>query len=280
MKIVSDDNTFIIPLSESNRIILVSSNYKQELIDCFYSYFVMKKKTRCVIYDDDNQIINQEDINFIFIPDDTSYENNFNLKTKTIMNIEMAELINNNQDFFLSLEKIRKELLNVSTDKGMFRLRRILSNGLNKTIDFEFKEFNINLFLQFFSIDYSSYSESEKQIILFNILLYVNRNKINIVYLNIDIDETTLKWIEKYENTIFIIDNDVVYSAPNGFDMLILSNNNHLITTTESNQNIKLLSYMNHKIVKTNISLQNEKNVELFNSFNDFNSTFFIKNNY
>ena len=279
MKIVSDDNTFIIPMNDNNKII-ISSDYLEDLIECLSSYFVMKKKTKCMIYDDDGNKLSMDDVNFIYLPGDTSLENNLSFKAKTILNSEITEIIKNNPDYFISLEVFREQLLNITSDKGFYKLRNILSNGLNKIIDLELKEFSINLFLQFFEIHQEELSDLEKKIIIYNALLFVNRNKTNIVYIDDLInDSLMIDWINTYSNVFVLLDNNSLLYSPEQFDFLILSNNDHIITEEENSDNIRVLSYMNHNIIKANISLQNEKNVELFHKYHDNYSTFFIKNN-
>lgn len=278
MKIVCDNNTFVIPFNSSDKILLIT-NYQKEIIECYQSYFVSKKKTKCLFYNDDGEIMNMNDINFIYLSDDVSYENNLNFKNKTIFNNEVSQLINNNPELFLSLEKARNELNSLSTDTGIFKLQKILNLGINKRVQFDLKDFDINIALQLFNIVDNEFTLSEKQILIYNLLLYINRNKTNVVYIDKDIDETLISWTSNYNvSTIFILDNNVVMTMPEKYDCLILSNKDHLISNEESFSNLKIISYMNHNIIKANISLQDEKNIELFNQYQDNNSTFFIKN--
>ena len=151
MKIVTDESTYIIPIID-NKNIIVTNGYKDDLINCMYTYFVSKKKTKCIIYDDDGQTINMNEISFIYIPKDISLDNNLELKAKTIMNNEISEIIKNNPEQFLSIDNIRKDLHELESDKGMIKIRKILSKGLNQMINIEQKEMNVNSLLQMLSI--------------------------------------------------------------------------------------------------------------------------------
>ena len=278
MKIVADENVFIIPLKENNKIVLVSSGFKKELIECLQTYFVSKKKTKCIVYDEEGNITKMDDICFIYLPTDISLDNNFEFKQKTIMNTEFSEFISNNPEYFISIENIRDDMNGLLTDKGFYTLKKILCNGINKDINIEVNDFNISSLLQMLAIGNDSLTESEKTIMLLNLLVYKNRKNVNIIYIDREFNQEINNWIEKQNrNNYFIIDNEVVFSAPNNYDLMILSNKDHLIEHELENDEVKTLVYMNHEIVKANISLQNEKNVELFNQFNDQSSTFFIK---
>lgn len=278
MKIVSDENVFIIPLKENNKIVLVSSGFKKELIECLQTYFVSKKKTKCIVYDEEGNISKMDEICFIYLPNDISLDNNFEFKQKTIMNTEFSEFISKNPECFISIENIRNDMNGLLTDKGFYTLKKILCNGINKDINIEVNDFNISSLLQMLAIGDDSLTESEKTIMLLNLLIYKNRNNVNIIYIDREFNQEINNWIEKQnKNNYFIIDNEAIFSAPNNYDLMILSNKDHLIEHELENNEVKTLVYMNHEIVKENISLQNEKNVELFNQFNDQSSTFFIK---
>ena len=280
MKIVCDNSTYLIPFNFSDKILLITQ-YHKEIIECFQSYFVSKKKTKCLIYNDDGEIMNMNDINFIYLSNDVSYDNNFDFKNKTIFNNEVSLIINNNPELFISLDKARNELNSLNTDAGIIRLQKILNLGIDKSVNFDLKDFDINLVLQLFSIVNNEFTLSEKQIIIYNLLLYINRDKVNIIYIDKDIDDTLIKWTFNFNTSIiFILDNNAITTMPEHYDCLILSNKDHLISNEEISSNLKVISYMNHDIIKANISLQHEKNIELFNQYRDDNSTFFIKNSF
>lgn len=278
MKIVSDDDVFVLPLDKNFKNIIVTNEHKEKFINCLESYFVSKKKNKCMIYENDS-VLNTNDLNFIYLSNDISLDSNMELKQKTILNNSIAEIINNNQEYFLSLENIRNELLELQTDKGMFRIQEIISKGLDEAIKIEFKEFNISSLLQMFWIDGSFLKESTKQIVLLNILLYEKRDKTNLVYIDNYVDDNLYNRIDKQSNNnYFLIDNDAIINSPDYYDLIILSNNDHITFDEVNNNHIKVLSYMNHPFIMNNRSLQNEKNVELFNNYYDNSSTFFIRN--
>lgn len=278
MKIVSDNNTFIIPLI-NKKTILVFKEYKREIIDCLSTYFLSNKKTKCIVYDDDGIKISTNEINLIYLPDDLSLNNNLSLNLKTIMNQEISEIINENPEKFLSIDRIRKELSELITDEGIIKLNKIMENGISEPLQVVFKGLNINTMLQMFEIENELLTESQKQIIIINLLLYVHRNEINIVLLDKNIDYNTVNWINSNkENTYFVIDNESLTNYYEGFDIVVLSNQDHMICYEDTDDRIQVISYMNHNLIKTNMSLQKDKNVEIFDQYNDQTSTIFIQN--
>lgn len=279
MKIIADENVFIVPL-ENKKTIIVANGYKKELLECLTSYFISKKKNKCVIYDEDEQVINMGDINFLYIPEDLAVDSNLSLKSKTILNNNISEIINENPKLFLSLERLRNELTNMQSDNGFYKLTNILNAGLTNKVSFQFSEFSISNIIQMYEIFSDSISESEKQLVIMNLLLYENKNRINVVFLDRLYDDITEKWINCHEDTYFIVDNDAIAKANDDYELLILSNHDHLVTGIESNTDIKTLSYMNHDIIRANLELQNQKNIDLYNKYFDINTTFFIKNDH
>lgn len=277
MKIVSDVGTFVIPMI-SKKTIIVSNNYKDNLIECLNTYFVSKKKSKCLIYDEDGQLIHMDDLNFIHLPDDISLENNLFFKPKTIINNEVTQIIIENPEYFISLNEVRNNMIDAISDKGFIKLSKVMSKGLKNQINIVFDELNISALLQMLAIE-DKYSESEKMLIILNLLIYEYRNITTLVYLDNYLDDFINNWIDECpDNVFFLIDNEAMMNVYDNCDMEILSNTDHLITCDESNDCIKILSYMNHDLIKANMSLQNEKNVNLFNKYYEKDSTFFIKN--
>lgn len=280
MKIVSDNDIFIIPL-KSKKTLLVTNNYKEKIIDLLKSYFVSKKKSKCIIYDEDGTIINMDDVNFIYLENTISYDNNFNLKQKTILNDELIEIIRNNEREFKTIDDIRNSLFMLKEDKGIKEFEKILSYGLNTNIKISFDNFDLGSLVQMYCIDSEDIDESTMQIVLLNMMLYVNRYKVNVVLLDKNINNETLKWIDMLnDNTYVFIDNENIYGNYDNLDFMILSNKDHLITEENTNDTIKVLSYMNHQFIKDNLTFQNEKNIKILSEYNDSESTFFIKNTY
>ena len=68
--------------------------------------------------------------------------------------------------------------------------------------------------LQTLQIECSSLNKIQQLLILYNLLLYLNRNSFNIIYLDFPINDYCIKWlnsIDKNNNTI-LISNDSVES--------------------------------------------------------------------
>ena len=64
MIIKDEEHYFFIPNSGLN--IICEREYKHDLINDLYSYFNQKKKNKCVVLDDDNNVISNKDVEFIF----------------------------------------------------------------------------------------------------------------------------------------------------------------------------------------------------------------------
>ena len=57
-------------------------------------------------------------------------------------------VINENPNMFCSIDRIREELRNLLTDKGIFKIKRVLEYGTNINLDFETTNFSISKILQ------------------------------------------------------------------------------------------------------------------------------------
>lgn len=281
MKIVSDNKIFVIPVGEMNKeTIVVPSGNKELLVDCLNSYFVQKKKTKCEIFDDDC-IMKMDDLNFIYISDDISFQNNLDLKAKTIVNNELSQIIKNNPDMFRSFDNVRENLNAISNDPGMIKICEILGIGLDKKIEINLNDFSIGLLLQMYSLDNEDFTDSEREIIIANLLSFVSKDKPCLMYIDKTVDIKVQKWINSLSDNVYVlIDNEKIYNNINNPDLLILSGNDHLSVCNENTETIEILMYMNHPLIQSNISKQNEKNISKYYEYCDDETTFFIKNSY
>lgn len=278
IKSTATDNVYLLPLKYQTNI-LVTSDYKKDLIDCLENYFTNKKKNKAIIKDEEDEVITIKEFNFIYIPFEKNIESNFVFKGKTLMNSEVSEIISENQEYFQSIEMIRTGFYELLTDKGLFTLRKILSRGLDNTIDVELENFDITSILQMFSIDTEQLSEPEKYIILYNLLLYTNRSENNIVYIDFPIDDKTLSWINSNTNekNYFFLDNEsLTLSNIENVPIIKLSNKEFLETVKINQKDIHCLTYIFHSFFSRNLIYQTQKNIELYRLFEDKNSTFLI----
>lgn len=276
MKIVNNDDTFIIPIEKRNVSIIETNGYKDKIIKCLTNYFTLHKKSNCIVYDD-NGIMKMDDLNFVHL---SSYdiESNLLFQPKSILKNEICNIIENNTLEFTSIEDIRSNLNQLVENKGMNMIINILSSGLYNRVCINVEEFNVKNIISMFSLNYPNNTIEISLIIICNLLIFLSRKKPVLIYIDYPITEVTEKWmLEQKDNVYFLIDNDICGTS-NGKDLIVISNKDHFITANESPENIDLISYMLHPVVKNNIRFQIKKNVDFVKEYYDKNSTFFIKN--
>ena len=123
--------------------------------------------------------------------------------------------------------------------------------------------------------------QSEQFIILYNLLLFINRNKFNVVYIDFPIDNDSIDWLKSIEsnNNIILVSNESIedYMAKEFESMIILTNNNFVEQIDLEKEKSSLLSYALHPIVFKHPEYQNEKIVEIIDMFTDKSTSFFVK---
>ena len=92
MIIKSNEHTLIIPVHRGLHLIH-EMNCKYELLECLNSYFALKKKTKCIIMDDDHELINPKDVQFVYISSKEDISSIFDFKPKTLLNSELEKFI-------------------------------------------------------------------------------------------------------------------------------------------------------------------------------------------
>lgn len=280
MRIKSDDSTIIIPV-DSGLHLVYENNIKDELLTNLNSYFGQKKKTKCIIFNEDDELISPKDAEFIYISTKENLDTIYNFKSKTLLNDSIENFINENPTMFYSIDKIREELRNLLTDKGMFKIKQVLENGTNLNLNFETTNFTISKILQNLIIDVTSIKQTEQFIILYNLLLFVNRNKFNVIYIDFPLDNDSIDWLNsiKSSNNIILVSNESIedYMAKEFESMIILTDNNFIEEIDLEIEKSNLLSYALHPIVFKHPEYQNEKIIEIIDMLSDEKTSFFVK---
>jgi len=277
MKIVSDTKIYHLPLGNNHCISIVNNNNLMDIVDCLSMYFINQKRSKCNIYDENGILIKMNDINFIHLHNDVSLESNMSFKTKSILNNELVKIIENNQEMFKSIEGIRTALKELETDSGMFKFSDILGNGLENRINISMKNFSTCDILPRYEIEGDYLNDEIKRLIIVNLCIYLNRDKINIIYFDNDITSITEKWIKCLDKNCYVfINNDSLIKANGEFDLLIPSDKDFIEHHELDKSSILTLSFLNHKYIKDNLCFINQKNIELYNNFIDTNTTFFL----
>ena len=278
MKIVTEEETFILPV-ELNNIYLLASENTNKIFDCLNIYFGSKKKTLCNIYNED-QVIGNKEFNFIYFPENGPIESNILFKQKSVMNTEFAKIINENQKDFQSIEHIRNDMLDLLTDKGFYKFNKIINCGLDKNYKIELNEFNLNLLLQMFSLTVEENGNKCVYMMIYNLLIHLNRNRPTLVYIDFEVDSSVASWLNSMDksNLIIIINNDNCNVEVHSEWNIIIVNNSNFYDEFELNYSIsRLISYLFKPLIIRNMQYQLDENIRLYNNFNDKETTFLIK---
>lgn len=210
MKIIHEESVYLIP--EDNNIVVLAGSEQKDIIDCFTNQFVKKKRNYCKVLDSENQPIKPTELNFIYYPYGNDINSNFEFGTKSIFNIETTNLMQENENDFKSFELIREGFRNLLTDHGMYKLREILTRNIGCNINFEISNFDMSKFLSMLDINVDDISVDKQYIMVYNLLLFINRNQFNVIYIDFPITQTTLKWLKSFDqdNILFLLNE---YSA-------------------------------------------------------------------
>lgn len=276
MKIKSDSLFYTVPL-QSNITIAIDNNHLIDAIDCLNSYFVKKKKSKCVVYDDEEEIIKNDEICFINI-DSYSANDQLQFQEKTVFNQEISEIVRENQLDFMSVNTIIKSIKELLTDKGMYSLKRILSANTDINLEISMSDFSIEKILSMLSIEDINLTSSMKLIIVFNLLIYLNRDKVVLIYIRENIDDILVNWINKTVSSnknVFFLINSMNYNSKLLFnDILLLTDKNRLTKTTINRWECDEIIYALSSWTIKNISFQKEKIINYYKDF--YNSDFSV----
>lgn len=199
-------------IPEDNNIVVLAGSKQKDLIDCFTNQFVKKKRNYCKVLDSENQPIKPTELNFIYYSYGSDINSNFEFGTKSIFNIETTNLIQENENDFKSFELIREGFRSLITDHGMYKLREILTRNIDCYIGLEMSDFEASKFLSMLDINIGDTPVDQQYIMVYNLLLFINRNQFNVVYIDFPITQTTLKWLKSFDqdNILFFLNE---YSA-------------------------------------------------------------------
>lgn len=280
MKIKCGDHTLMIPV-QSGLHIMYESNLKYELLECLNSYFVQKKKTKCIVMDENDELINPKSAEFIYISSKEDLSSVFEFKPKTILNSELEKFIVENPKMYRSVEYLRKDLRELLTDEGMFKFMNILGKGIPNDIKINTTNFTVSKILQALSIEKESLTIQEEFMMIYNLLLYIHRNEYSVVYIDFEVDEETMEWLEQIKSPnrlIFVSNNRIEACCAELFDSIIILSTNEFVETVDIDiTKASLLSYVLHPIVLNHPEYQNEKIIDIMRLFEDKTSTFLVE---
>ena len=280
LKIKTDNGIYIIPERQGIHLMANNSNLANA-ISCLNTYFGQKKKTKGIVIDEDSDVIDCKDAEFIYVPASETVESWFDFKPKTLLNTELSNFIENNPEKFQSIDSFRNLFHDSLTDSGMYRFIRILSADIPSHVEISTVNFEVRKIVQNYCIDSENYSREQLFMFIYNLLLYINRNKYCIVYIDFPVTDDVVHWLRKKadQKCIFLVNNDcLVQPVTPAFDsMIILSPEDHLDTLQIGYEQTELLSYLVNPVVIKNLAYQTEKNRSFISKFLDKSMTFSIQ---
>lgn len=279
MKVKNESLVYNIPIRSG--ICVIAGKETKNLSALLTNYFVRKKKNSCVVLDEEGDLIKNEDVSYIYIPSTEDLLDIFEMKPKTVLNSEITEFINENQDSFRTVEEIRNLYYELLTDNGMYRLRKIMGNGIDIHAEFEIDDFNLSRLLQTLALNVTRLSIQQQFIVLYNIFLYTNRKQFCIVYIDFEIDSETLDWLKsiKNDNVLFLIDNESIRTElTEDIDAILVLSKYDFVNEIEYEISlVNKLSYCLNPFILKNYAYQTEKNRLIIDDFRDDMTTFLIK---
>ena len=280
MKIIHEESVYLIP--EDNNIVVLAGDKQKDIIDCFTNQFVKKKRNYCKVLDSENQPIKPTELNFIYYPFGSDINSNFEFGTKSIFNIETTNLIQENEKDFKSFELIREGLRNLITDHGMYKLREILTRNIECNVNLEMSNFDMSMFLSMLEVSIEDVSIDKQYVMVYNLLLFINRNQFNVIYIDFPITRTVLKWLKSFDqdNVLFLLNNDfMICDSIQELDkiaMLIASNKDYIEKYEYDLNQFSNISYIQNPYTMLHKQQQTEKNIRLMEQFEDKNTTFYL----
>ena len=279
MKIKYDDHTIVLPVESGLHLIYDCAN-GGEFLECLLSYFGQKKKTKCIVFDDEDDLISPKDVELIYFSD-KDMDSVYGFKPKTEFNNELSHFIEENQEQYTSIEMIRINLKELLTDRGMFRFRKILTSGTKMNLEISTANFEVSKILQNLLINSDDLTEQEQMITLYNLYNYIYRNSFRILYIDFEVNDITMEWLNSIRsgNTLILVDNNSIpVSYATEFDSLIALSNTGFVEKVKLPRVVApQISYLFHPIVLKNPAYQNEKIFDLYACFRDFDRTFMVE---
>lgn len=284
MIISKEDAQYILPPTP-DIIYLVDTVHKDTLISLLQDYFGKKKKNACSVNNEQGESLTPKEYLFVDVPFSTPLTNEEGalLSNKPLSQI-IEKSIEQNEDLFQSISKIRENIHELTTDKGAYKLNKMMSFGLERTQSISHHSIHIpsiTNMIQLTQINPEFVYLNYINLVLFD--LVHNQNEVNLI-LHIDAPVTTslLKWISNWStNRIqFLLTGtiQIEHGIPlHQINILQLSDKASLNTISWSMSQFEFTTYALHPFTRRNIHMQNQKIIEIFNLFNDQNTTFLIE---
>lgn len=278
MKIVKDDDIYILPEKKKINIIVNNENCNN-FVECLGQYFTKKKNGYCQIYDENGNKIKNNEIDFIFVPLNV-IDDNMEMKKKSIVNNEIVEYVKENETEFLSIEEMRKSMHELLSDSGTTYITKMLNFGLNEKSKIEVYELNISDIIQMLRINCDNMSETIKMIMIYNLLIQCDKDKAKLVYIEFPVDDRVIDWMRNYNdyNVQFIINSKMINNLKNNIkcSLIYLSKINFLEEYLFKEIEFNDYLYIFNPFVWNNKNRQTKENIAKINQFDNENTTYYL----
>lgn len=164
----------------------------------------------------------------------------------------------------------------------MYKLREILTRNIECNINFEMSNFDVSKFLSMLDISLDDVSNGERYVMVYNLLLFINRNQFNVIYIDFPITQTVLKWLKSFDqdNILFLLNNDYIVCDSikelEKLSMLIVSDKDYIEKYEYDLNQFNNISYIQNPYTMLHKQQQTEKNIRLMEQFEDKNTTFYL----
>lgn len=114
-------------------------------------------------------------------------------------------------------------------------------------------------------INVDDISVDKQYIMVYNLLLFINRNQFNVIYIDFPITQTTLKWLKSFDqdNILFLLNNDNMacdsIEELEKFAMLIISNKDYIEKYEYDLNQFDNISYIQNPYTMLHKQQQTEK---------------------
>ena len=164
----------------------------------------------------------------------------------------------------------------------MYKVREILKRNIECNIDLEISDFEVSKFLSMLDINIGEIPVDQQYIMVYNLLLFINRNQFNVVYIDFPITQTLLKWVKSFDqdNILFLLNNDRMVCDSvrelDKFAMLIVSDKDYIEKYEYDSNQFNDISYIQNPYTMLHKLQQTEKNIRKMEQFEDKNTTFYL----
>ncbi len=210
MKIEFNNQIINLDLKDINILIEKEKILYEKLLTQLECYFTNHQKVNATFYEDDEEIINSDKyymINFQNLKNISEYTKEIEKELQNFLELILVE----NEEYFKSVFEYISNINQLKNDRGFIKLARIMLEGIQfeEKEYFEYKKMKLKDICKLIIFSIQSLSTTEKILVYINVLIFKNKNKTCLVYID-DINNQIINWYNKInnENIKLLINND------------------------------------------------------------------------